>query len=128
MADLRFEDKNNQKKKVSAFASGLIERDDNATEADILFTLPKEVLVTALNVIIVDKGAALDTLDITIGGASYGTITDLSTVGVGSLATPLKYSHTGGEIAVTPTLAGACSYRVVLEYVELDVTDGTYTD
>ena len=128
MADLRFDFKNNQKKKVVAFASGLIERDDTTTEADVLFTLPKEVLVTALNVIVVDAGAALDTLAITMGGASYGTITDLSAVGVESLATPLKYSHTGGEVAVTPTLAGACSYRVVLEYVELDVTDGTYTD
>ena len=128
MADLRFDYKNNQKKKTSVFASGLIERDNTATEADILFTLPKEVLVTALNVIVVDAGAALDTLAITIGGTSYGTVTDLSAAGVESLATPFKYTHTGGEVTVTPTLAGACSYRVVLEYVELDVTDGTYTD
>ena len=128
MADLRFDYKNNQKKKTSVFASGLIERDNTTVEADILFTLPKEVLITSCHVIVVDKGVALDELDITIGGAVYGNITDLSVVGVESVASALLYSHTGGEVAITPTLAGACSYRVVLEYVELDVTDGTYTD
>ena len=128
MADLRFDYKNNQKKKTSVFASGLIGRDNTATEADILFTLPKEVLITSCHVVIVDTGVALDKLDITIGGVAYGNITDLSAAGVESVASPLLYSHTGGEVAITPTLAGACSYRVVLEYVELDVTDGTYTD
>ena len=128
MADLRFDYKNNQKKKTSVFASGLIERDNTTVGADILFTLPKEVLITSCHVIVVDKGVALDKLAITVGGAVYGNITDLSVVGVESIASPLLYSHTGGEVAITPTLAGACSYRVVLEYVELDVTDGTYTD
>ena len=128
MADLRFDYKNNQKKKTSVFASGLIERGNTTIEADILFTLPKEVLITSCHVIVVNKGVALDELDITVGGAVYGNITDLSVVGVESIASPLMYSHTGGEVAITPTLAGACSYRVVLEYVELDVTDGTYTD
>ena len=54
MADLRFDYKNNQKKKTSVFASGLIERDNTATEADILFTLPKEVLITTCHVRVVE--------------------------------------------------------------------------
>lgn len=145
MADLRFEAKNNQKKEISVFASGVIET--SATMDDILFTLPSAALVTSVYaVVLTATGTVTNTVDIMIGtnviadelvvgvtGVSQPstllTTSDAATVTVDG--TPPVYFPTGGSVTV---VAGADApdalgrIKVVVEYIETELSEGTYTD
>ena len=98
MADLRFEDKNNQKKKSSVFASGEL-NGENGT----LFTLPEASLVTGVTVIPLDGGLADGTVDVSAG----------------------TYYPNGATVSVSGVVG---KEKVVIEYVETEVADGQYTD
>lgn len=99
MADLRFKDKNNQKKEISVFASGVLDG-ENGT----LFTLPSASYVTSITVIATDGGTA----DGTVGGISDST-----------------YYPTGATVTVSGV---AGKEKVIVEYIETELTEGTYTD
>jgi len=99
MADLRFNDKNNQKKEYSVFASGELDG-ENGT----LFTLPQASYVTAVNVIATDGGTA----DGTVAGVSAGT-----------------YYPTGATVTVSGVVG---KEKVIVEYIETELAEGTYTD
>lgn len=99
MADLRFEAKNNQKKEISAFASNILDG-VNGT----LFTLPAASYVTSIAVIATDGGTA----DGVVAGIAAGT-----------------YYPTGATVTVSGIVG---KEMVIVQYVETELSEGTYTD
>jgi len=131
MADLTFENKNNQKKTLSIFASATIAAASGTTPSDELFTLPEASLVTNVSVIVIDAAAAGDTLDVKVGSTVVGNELDIASVGVDSAVTP-AYFATGGAVTCVAGAGGAlgadCEYKIVVEYIETELTNGQYTD
>lgn len=129
MADLRFEDKNNQKKSSCVFASGIIST--SATMNETLFTLPEASLVT--NVYTYTEtisGTVTDTVDVKVGATVVGNELVVGATGV-DVGTSNTYFPTGGSVTVVagadaPDAAGRI--KVVVEYIETELTSGTYTD
>ena len=130
MADLRFNDKNNQKKEISVFASGVIET--SAAMSDTLFTLPEASLVTrAYAVVLTASGATADTVDIKVGSAVIGDEVKVGVTGVQEGTQNMRYFPTGGTVTIVagsdaPDAAGRI--KVVVEYIETELSEGTYTD
>ena len=130
MADLRFNDKNNQKKKVSAFASGVIAT--SATMDETLFTLPAASVVTrAYAVVLTASGTATDTVDIKVGSTVVADEVVVGATGVQEGTQTKAYFETGGAVTVAagadaPDAAGRL--KIVVEYIETELTDGQYTD
>lgn len=130
MADLRFTDKNNQKKVDSVFASGVIAT--SATMNDTLFTLPAASLVTNVYAIVTTaSGTATDTVDVKVGSTVVANEVVVGALGVASGTVTKTYFPTGGVVTVVagadaPGTAGRI--KIVVEYIETELTDGTYTD
>ena len=129
MADLRLEDKNNQKKTSSVFASGILST--SATMSDTLFTLPEASLVTNVYTYVeTASGAVGDTVDVKVGST---VIANEAIVGVAGtvLDTVDTYFPTGGSVTIVagsdaPDAAGRI--KIIVEYIETEVTSGAYTD
>lgn len=132
MADLRFDYKNNQKKEASYFASGLIEKASGSTVDDKLFTLPVSSLVTRVYAIVTDAAATGDTLDVKVGTTVVANEIDISATGVATGTVAPTYFPTGGSVTVVSGAGGAldaaCAYKIVVEYVETELAEGSYTD
>lgn len=130
--DIRFENKNNQKKSVSIFASGLITKALGATPDCTLFTLPKAALVTSAYAIVTDAAGTGDTLDIQVGTTVVANEIDISALGVATGTVTPTYFPTGGVVSAVAgaggVLGAAGAYKIVVEYIETELTDGTYTD
>jgi hypothetical protein len=156
MADLRFKDKNNNKKKISAFASSVIST--SATMDEILFTLPAASLVTrAYAVVLTPSGSASNTVDIKVGSLVVGSgvivgnkftgsevdfdpeeeetptraLLDASVGGVQEGTQTKAYFSTGGLVTVVagedaPDDTGRI--KIVVEYIETELAEGAYTD
>jgi hypothetical protein len=130
MADLRFEDKNNQKKVDSVFASGVIET--SATMNDTLFTLPPASLVIdAYAIVLTASGTATDTVDIKVGSTVVANEVVVGALGVASGTVAKTYFPTGGVVTVVagadaPDAAGRI--KIVVKYIETELSNGTYTD
>lgn len=131
MADLRFEDKNNQKKEDSVFASGVITT--SAAMDDTLFTLPKASLViAAYAIVLTGSGTATDTVDVKVGTTVIANelVTGVTGVSKDASFAPL-YFPTGGSVTV---VAGADApgstgkIKIVVKYIETELSEGTYTD
>lgn len=130
MADLTFENKNNQKKTRSAFASGVITT--TATMSETLFTLPANSLVTEVYAIVeTGSGTATDTVDVKVGSTVVANEVVVGVVGVATGTVAKTFFPTGGIVTV---VAGADApgttgkIRIVVEYVEVELTNGQYTD
>ena len=130
MADLRFEAKNNQKKEISVSATAPI--GTSGTMNDTLFTLPVGSLVTNVYVaVLAASGVALSTVDVKVGTTVVADEVVIDTVGVASGTVTPAYFATGGSVTVVagataPDTAG--SIKVVVEYVETELSEGSYTD
>lgn len=129
MADLTFNDKNNQKKTRSAFASGVITT--AATMSETLFTLPVNSLVTEVYAIVeTGSGTSTDTVDVKVGSTVVANEVIVGVVGVATGTVAKTFFPTGGIVTV---VAGADApgttgkIRVVVEYVEVELTNGQYT-
>lgn len=130
MADLRFEDKNNQKKSSCVFASGEV-----ATAADmddVLFTLPEASLVTAVYAVVTTvSGTATDTVDVKVGSTVVANEVVVGVAGIDSGTVTQTYFPTGGTVTVVaggdaPDTAGRI--KIVIEYIETELSAGMYTD
>lgn len=132
MADLRYIDKNNQKKEISVFASGSIAYASLATPSDTLFTLPRASLVTNVYAIVTDAAGVGDTLDVVVGTTVVADEIAISALGVASGTVAKTYFPTGGVVTCVAgagaALADATAYKIVVEYIETELTEGTYTD
>lgn len=102
MADLRYKDKNNQKKVICAFASGALVAANNG---DTLFTLPVGSLVTDITSVEADGS-----------GAGEGTVTGIAVGG---------YYPTGATV-IAATIDGI--EKIIVTYIETELATGTYTD
>ena len=130
MDDLTFNDKNNQKKTRSAFASGVITT--AAAMSETLFTLPVNSLVTEVYAIVeTGSGTATDTVDVKVGSTVVANEVVVGVVGVATGTVAKTFFPTGGIVTV---VAGADApgatgkIRIVVEYVEVELTNGQYTD
>lgn len=134
MADRKRTGLNNQKRSVSVLSVPFVEADILLT-GSIYATLPARSLIT--NIIVNVKtvsGTASSTVDITADGtvvANEVAVTTAAAV-VGTLVAAATYLATGGDVivlagAVTPA-DGALIGELIVEYVELDKTNGEYTD
>lgn len=130
MADLRFKDKNNQKKTYSVFASGIIAT--SATMNETLFTLPEASLVlSAKAIVITPSGVATDTVDILVGSTVVGNEIRVGVAGLQEGTPAPAYFATGGLVTVVAGADapnGAGRIKIVVEYIETELTSGTYTD
>lgn len=130
MADLRFDNKNNQKKEISVFASGVIST--TATMNDTLFTLPAASLVTNVYAIVTTgSGTSTDTVDVKVGSTVVANEVVVGVVGIASGTVAKTYFPTGGTVTV---VAGADApgttgkFKLVVEYIETELCEGSYTD
>jgi len=128
--DLTFVNKNNQKKTKSLFASGEITT--SATMSDILFTLPAQSVVRAAYAIVTaGSGTATDTVDIKVGSTVVANEVVVGVTGIQEGTLAKTYFATGGQVTV---VAGADApgttgkIRIVIEYDEIEVTSGKYTN
>lgn len=130
MADLRFNNKNNHKKEISIFASGTIST--TATMDETLFTLPDASLVTAVYAIVTTgSGTSTDTVDVKVGSTVVANEVIVGATGVASGTVAKTYFPTGGTVTVVagadaPGTAGR--FKLVVEYIETELCEGTYTD
>ena len=123
--DRRFDDKNNQKKTQSVFGSSVITYTAGAVK-DELFTLPNAALVRSANIVVLTAGAVGEKVSLKLGSTLVADVA-IATIGV-STAAINKYFATGGVITVEGTLTGTPSIRIEVEYVEMDLCAGEYTD
>ncbi len=129
MADLRFEDKNNQKKSSCAFASGIIAT--SSTMDDILFTLPEASLVIGVYAYVETvSGTSTDTVDVKVGSTVVANELVVGVAG-GDADVATTYFPTGGVVTVVagadaPDDAGRI--KIVVEYIETELASGNYTD
>jgi len=130
MADIRFEAKNNQKKTYSVAATGAIST--SATMEEVLFTLPIASLVTAAYVVVLTaSGTATDTVDIKVGSTVVANEVVVGTTGTKVGTAAPTYFPTGGAVSVVAGADapdGAGIIKVVVEYIETELTNGQYTD
>lgn len=128
MADLTLTGKNNQKRGVAVMVCETIAT--TATMDDTLATLPVGVVVTDVKVVVETISGGLNpTVDVKLGTTVIGNEMDIGTVGIAAGTVVPTYAATGGAIsvaagAVAPDTAGRI--RVMVEYVELDTTNGLY--
>lgn len=130
MADLKFNNKNNQKKTLSIFASAIIST--TATMDDIVFTLPEASLVTNVYAVVTTgSGTATDTVDVKVGTTVVANEVVVGVVGVASGTVAKTYFPTGGVVTV---VAGADApgttgrFKLVIEYIETELCNGAYTN
>jgi hypothetical protein len=128
--DARFDYKNNQKKTLSVFASGYI---STAADMDVtLFTLPVNSLVKGVYVhVYTASGTATDTVDVKVGSTVVANEVVVGTTGTKTGAVTAALFTTGGTVSVVagadaPGTVGVIC--VVVEYIEIDLANGTYTD
>ena len=126
MADRRFDDKNNQKKAQSVFGSGVITYTAGAVK-DELFTLPNASLVRNVNIIVLTPSAAGTSVVLKLGSTTFAPGVALATAGVVAAAVN-RYFATGGVVTIEGTITGTPSIRIEVEYVEMDLCTGEYTD
>ena len=130
MADLTFVGKNNQKKTKSLFASAEITTAVAMNET--LFTLPPQSVVTnAYAIVTTVSGTATDTVDIKVGATVVANEVVVGVLGIQPGTLAMTYFPTGGQVTV---VAGADApgttgkIRIVIEYDEIEVANGKYTN
>lgn len=124
--DRRFDDKNNQKKTQSVFGSSVINYAAGVVK-DELFTLPNASLVRSVNIVVLTAGAAGEKLSVKLGSTTLAADVAITPVGV-STGVINKYLAIGGVVTIEGTLTGTPSIRIEVEYVEMDLCTGEYTD
>jgi hypothetical protein len=129
MADVTFDDKNNQKKTLSILATGAI-----STGANTIGTLPEASLVTNVYAIVTTADTDTNgscTVDVKVGSTVVANEVAVDATGIASGTVAQTYFPTGGAITV---VAGAVApdgdgvMKLVIEYIETELTNGQYTD
>jgi hypothetical protein len=134
MADRTITGINNQKRSVSVLSVPLVEA-DILTTGSTYANLPARSLITSVIVNVATvSGTASSTIDVTAGGSVVANEVAVTVAGaiVGTVVSGVAYLATGGVIgvlagAVTPA-DGAFVGDLIIEYIELDKTNGEYTN
>lgn len=129
--DLRLYDKSNQKKVTSVFASTSIEVATGETvEEDTLSVIPKNSLLLNAQVVVeTGTGDAGDAINLMVGVDSFVSDLSLETEGVvDGTVTPLFLPNGGLLHAVgAQAFAGDAKYKIIVEYIETELSTNTYT-
>lgn len=133
MTDKTRDDLNFQKRNVSIFKADLVEADILLAGSVYGNLPPRSVIMYAGILVTTSSGTANATLDISVGATVVANEVDVTAAGMidGTLVAANRYFATGGAItvaagAVTPA-AGDLVGELVIEYIELDKTNGEYT-
>ena len=134
MADLKRTGTNNQKRSVSVLSVPLLEA-DILTTGSIYATLPARSLILSVTVNVATvSGTASSTVDVSAAGTVVANEVAVTVAGVivGTVVSAAAYLATGGDIVVlagsTTPADGAFVGDLVVEYIELDKTNGEYTN
>jgi len=145
MGDLRRTGLMNQKREAHAGVFSLVEADiitaavaANTTTGQIavaantalVAVLPERVLITGIRTIVTTASTTVGAqLSIQVNGVNIATNVAVATTGT-KISTPLaaaSYFATGGQVTVTPgttpPATGTLVCEVIVEYIELDVTE-----
>lgn len=127
---------NNQKRKSCFMVSEQLTGTEVAGTGALIGVLPDKSLILSVGILSEVASEASDTLDVSYGGAvvaneipaDNGTAPNFEP---GTVITTAAYLGTGGDIIVlngSQTVIAAWRGRVVVEYVELDLRSGEYTN
>jgi len=102
-----------------------------AANTALVGILPARSLVTNVRVnVLASSTVAGETVDVSINGVVVGNEMVTGVVGVAAGTATPTYFATGGQITVAPgavpPTGTTMSIEVIIEFVELDVTEGTY--
>jgi len=134
MADRKRTGTNNQKRSVSVLVAPFVEA-DILTTGSVYATLPARSLIVKLTVLVLTvSGTSSATLDLHANGVEIGSEVAVTVAGP-IVEVPLSaaaYLATGGDIGIdagsTTPADGALVGELIVEYIELDKTNGEYTD
>ena len=134
MTDRKRTGLNNQKRSVSVLSVPFVEA-DILTTGSIYATLPPRSLILSVSVLVTTvSGTAVSTVDVEANGVVIANEVAVTVAGniVGTVVSAAAYLATGGDIevlagAVTPA-TGSLVGDLVIEYIELDKTNGEYTN
>lgn len=134
MADRKRTGLNNQKRGVSVLSAPFVEA-DILVAGSIYATLPPRSLIQKVSVLVTTaSGTTGGTVDVSANGTVVANEIDVDDTGakVGTVVEDAAYLATGGDIVVlagsTTPADGALVGDLVIEYIELDKTNGEYTD
>lgn len=102
-----------------------------AANTALVALLPARALVTNVRVnVLAPSLVATETVDVAINGVVVGNEMVVGVAGLAAGVVTPAYFATGGEITVAPGLVPptgtTMSVEVIVEFIELDVTEGTY--
>ena len=125
---------NNQKRSVSVLSAPFVEA-DILVDGSSFANLPARSLITNIIVNVTTVSAtATSTVDVTANGNVVANEVAVTTAGaiVGTVVSGEAYLATGGALvvkagAVTPA-AGDLVGDIIVEYIELDKSNGEYTN
>ncbi len=134
MADRKRTGTNNQKRAVCVLSVPIVEA-DILVAGSIYATLPARTIIRGIALWVKTvSGTASSTVDVVANGVVVANEIAVTVAGVieGALVSTAVDLATGGDIivlagAVTPA-DGALVAELIIEYVELDLTTGKYTD
>lgn len=134
MSDKTRDDNNFQKRKVCVFVAPLAEV-DILTTGSVYGKLPDNSVVISASILVTTvSGTASSTLDIKVGSTVVANEVAVTAAGMiaGTMVAANQYFATGGDItvlagAVAPAAGDFIGY-VIIEYIELDLHTGDYTE
>jgi len=102
-----------------------------AINTALVALLPARALVTNVRVnVLAPSLVATETVDVAINGVIVGNEMVVGLAGLAAGVVTPAYFATGGEITIAPGLVPptgiTMSVEVIVEFIELDVTEGTY--
>jgi len=134
MTDKKRTGLNNQKRSVSVLSVPFVEA-DILTTGSIYAALPPRSLILSVTIVVTTvSGTSSSTIDIEANGTVVANENAVTVAGaiVGTVVAAAAYLATGGNIEIlagaTTPADGALVGDLVIEYVELDKTNGEYTN
>lgn len=129
MADLRRKDLFNQKRNDSWAVFKLTEAE--ILDGALVATLPARTVVSyAYAVVTTASGTTGATIDVKVGNTVVTNELAVDALGVAKGTPTTTFFPTGGNVTVvagsTAPATGSLVVEVMLHYMELDMTDGTY--
>jgi len=134
MTDKKRTGLNNQKRSVSVLSVPFVEADILTTGSIYAALPPRSLILSVTTVVTTVSGTSSATIDVEANGTVVANENAVTVAGaiVGTVVAAAAYLATGGNIEIlagaTTPADGALVGDLVIEYVELDKTNGEYTN
>ena len=124
---------NNQKRSICVAVSEELDSALVLTDGSLFANLPDKALIVGVYLVVTVASASSDTLDLAYNGSVVANEIAADALGKadGTITGTAAYSATGGELIIrngAQPVDATFRGRIVVEYVELDMTEGSYTD